>query len=412
MKVLTFCAYYEPEIAASMYLLTNLFEDAANSGMEVELYAPTPTRGVDKDTINLYKEKKNEVTCNGKLHIHRFSMIQEGKNTIGRAIRYVLINAVFLWKGLHSDADVLFVDSTPPTQGVVAAILKKIKKMPVVYNLQDIFPDSLVNTGICSEQSVFYKIGRWVEKVTYQNADKIIVISEDFKNNIMGKGVSEDKIEVVYNWVDERAVYHVDRAKNPLFDKYSLNRDKFFIAYSGNIGYTQNMELLLEAAFRLRDYSQICFIVVGDGAYREELKNQIYQKHLNNIVLIPFQPYSEIANVFSLGDIGLIISKPGVGNNSVPSKTWSYMAAETPVLASFDIESELCSFVKENKCGWCVDAGNIDAFCSTVLDLFYHREEINDIGINGKRFIDENLSRKVGTQKYTDVMKKVGKELV
>lgn len=405
MKVLTFCAYYEPEIAASMYLLTNLFEDAANSGMEVELYAPTPTRGVDKDTINLYKKKKKEEKCNGKLHIHRFSMIQEGKNTIGRAIRYVLINAVFLWKGLRSDADVLFVDSTPPTQGLVAAVLKKIKKIPVVYNLQDVFPDSLVNAGICSEQSIFFTIGKWVEKVSYRSADKIIVISEDFKNNIMEKGVPEDKIEVVYNWVDESAVYHIDRAENPLFDKYNIDRDKFYIAYSGNIGYTQNMELLIEAAYRLRNYPQIGFIVVGDGAYKKEFENQICKKCLNNIILLPFQSYSDIANVFSLGDIGLIISKPGVGNNSVPSKTWSYMAAGTPVLASFDIESELCSFVNRNKCGWCVDAGNTDAFCSTVLDLYSNRDEINELGINGRRFIDEKLSRKVGTKKYMDVIR-------
>lgn len=391
MKVLTFCAYYEPEIAASMYLLTNLFEDAANSGMEVELYTPTPTRGVDKDAINFYKKKKNEDKCNGKLHIHRFSMMQEGKNTIGRAIRYILINVVFLWKGFRSDADVLFVDSTPPTQGLVAAILKKIKKMPVVYNLQDIFPDSLVNTGICSEQSVFYKIGKWIEKVTYQNADRIIVISEDFKNNIMEKGVSEDKIKVVYNWVDGESVRYIEKADNHLFDEYNLDRDKFYISYSGNIGHTQNMELLIEAAFQLQSDKDIGFILIGDGAYKEELQSQITEKNLKNITLIPFQPYERISEVFSVGDVGLIISKPGVGANSVPSKTWSYMAAGRPLLVSFDLDSELAKLVSILKCGVCVSPNDPYAFVSAIK--MFKEDDRQDMGKNGELYVKTTLNR-------------------
>lgn len=404
MKVLTFCSYFEPEIAASMYLTTNIFEDAANSGIEVELFAPTPTRGVDKDIIDKYKKIKEETWCNGKLHIHRFYMMQEGKNTIGRAIRYVLLNLVFVWKGLWTKADLMFIDSTPPTQGFMAAILKKIKRIPIVYNLQDVFPDSLVNTGICSEKSIFFKIGRWMENITYKNADKIIAISEDFKNNIMAKGVPEEKIEVVYNWVDESAVYHVKRDNNPLFDRYGLDRRKFYVAYSGNIGYTQNMDLLVEVAKELDDFNDIGFIIVGDGAYKEELEKQIKQHQLANITLIPFQPYDKISNVFSLGNVGLIISKSGVANNSVPSKTWSYMAAETPILASFDLDSELCSIVRENECGMCVQADDKNALIHAIFQM--KNESVTDYGKNGRCYIDNKLSRTAGTSKYISIIQK------
>lgn len=406
MKILTFCAYFEPEIAASMYLTTNIFEDAASSGIEVELFAPTPTRGVDKITINKYKKIKEETRCNGKLHIHRFSMMQEGKNTIGRAIRYILLNLAFVWKGLRTKADVMFIDSTPPTQGFMAAILKKIKRIPIVYNLQDIFPDSLVHTGICSEKSIFFKIGRWMESITYRNADKIIVISEDFKTNIMAKGVPDEKIEVVYNWVDENAVYHVDRKNNPLFDKYKIGRDKFYIAYSGNVGYTQNMELLVHVADKLRDRTDIGFLIIGDGAYKDELVKMINDYHLNNIILLPFQPYEEISNVFSIGDVGLIISKFGVGNNSVPSKTWSYMAAETPILASFDMNSELCRIVETNHCGICVDADNEEKLVDAIIQMKEKKD--SSFGKKGRSFIDKNLSRKVGTTKYIETMVALG----
>lgn len=406
MKVLTFCAYFEPEIAASMYLTTNIFEDAASSGIEVELFTPTPTRGVDKNTINKYKRIKEETRCNGKLHIHRFSMMQEGKKTIGRALRYILLNLTFVWKGLRTKADVMFIDSTPPTQGFMAAILKKIKRIPIVYNLQDIFPDSLVNTGICSEKSIFFKIGRWMENVTYKNADKIIAISEDFKTNIMAKGVPEEKIKVVYNWVDESTVYHVDRKNNPLFDKYKIDRDKFYVAYSGNIGYTQNMELLVHVADKLRDRADIRFLIIGDGAYKDELVRMINDYHIDNIILLPFQPYEEISNVFSIGDVGLIISKSGVGNNSVPSKTWSYMAAETPILASFDMNSELCRIVETNHCGICVDADNEEKLVDAIIQMKQNRN--TSYGKNGRAYIDENLSRKAGTTKYIETILSLG----
>lgn len=407
MKVLTFCSYFEPEIAASMYLTTNLFEDAANSGCEVELFAPTPTRGVDEETIRRYKKIRYEERCGGKLRIHRFAMMQEGKKTIGRAVRYVLLNLAFVWKGLRTKADVMFIDSTPPTQGFMAAFLKKCKRIPIVYNLQDIFPDSLVHTGLSTENSLAFKIGRWMENVTYRNADKIIVISEDFKANIMAKGVPEEKIEVVYNWVDEQAVHRVPREENPLFAEYGLDPDKFYVAYSGNIGLTQNMELLLDVAERLQAQTDIGFVLVGDGAYLETLKQRIAEKELKNIALLPFQPYSAIANVFSLGDAGLIISKAGVGNNSVPSKTWSYMAAETPLLVSFDTDSELVRFTKDNDCGVCVPPDDANALYEAILAMKEGREQLRKQGENGRAFIDGNLSRRVGTSRYIDVMKNI-----
>lgn len=410
MKVLTFCAYFDPEIAASMYLTTNIFEDAAEAGLEVELFAPTPTRGVDAETIEKYKKIKYEERCNGKLKIHRFAMMQEGKGTLGRALRYILLNLAFVWKGLWTKADVMFIDSTPPTQGFMAAFLKKIKRIPIVYNLQDIFPDSLVHTGISTEDSLAYKIGRWMEKVTYLNADKIIVISEDFKRNIVRKGVPEEKIEVVYNWVDENAVAYVSRDKNPLYDQYQLSRDKFYVAYSGNIGLTQNMELLINVAEKLKFDEDIGFILVGDGAYREKVESMIKLHELKNIVLIPFQPYEEISHVFSLGDVGLIISKAGVANNSVPSKTWSYMAAERPLLTSFDLDSELVEIVQKHQCGVCVEPDNVEQLTAAIIDLKQNQDAQSVYGKNGKGFIEANLTRKAGTSRYIETIKAVMKQ--
>lgn len=405
MKVLLLPAYFYPEQAASSYLGDNIRQAMCEAGCTLELYAPMPTRGISKEVRYYYKTRKMEHWHDCRLEIHRFSMYAEGKNPILRALRYVFCWCAQFWKGLRAkDIDLIYLASTPPIQGVLGGLLKKIKKVPFVYNLQDIFPDSLAGTGLAKKDGLLWKIGRVIENFTYRNADKIIVISEDFKRNIMEKGVSEDKIVVVYNWVDEEAVKHVPREENKLFDMYGLDRNKFYVTYSGNIGLTQNMDMLLEVAKELETNPDIQFVLVGEGAYKKRVEEIIAEKNIGNVTLLPFQPYEDISHVFSLGDVGLVISKPGVGENSVPSKTWSILSASRPVLANFD-ENELKSIVAENQCGIFTKAGDKESFIQAILRLYENRELCVEMGRNGREFIMKNLTRAVGTQKYVDVIK-------
>lgn len=412
IKILFLPAYFYPEHAASSYLGYNRYEKIASEGMEMEIYCPTPTRGIESDVRKQYKGKKEEYLYGGKLHVHRFSLYGEGKNPLLRAFRYFLQAIFHFYFGVFGkDAkkcNVMFITSTPPIQGAMGALVKKFRRIPMIYNLQDIFPDSLVGTGLAKKDGCLWKVGRAIEDFTYRNADKIIVISEDFKRNIMVKGVPEDKIEVIYNWVDENAVKHVDREDNVLFERYGLIRSKFYITYSGNIGLTQNMDMLLEVAKELETEPDIQFVLIGEGAYKERVKEIIAEKNITNVTLLPFQPYEEISHVFSLGDVGLVISKPGVGENSVPSKTWSILSASRPVLANFD-ENELKEIVDKHQCGIFTKAGDKEVFKQAILNLYQNKDLCAKMGRNGRDFILKNLTRAVGTQKYVDVIRSVGK---
>ena len=410
MKVLRLPAYFEPEQAASSYIWQNLSESFARSGMDMVVYTPMPTRGVADDVRKYYKSHRIEKKYDGHLTIHRFSLYGEGKNPVLRAFRYVLQGIIQFNRAVFAkdarQCDVMFIASTPPIQGALAAVIKKFRKTPVVYNLQDIFPDSLVGTGLAKKGGLLWKIGRVVENFTYRNADKIIVISEDFKRNIMAKGVPEEKIEVVYNWVDEEAVVDVPRSENVLFDRYGLDRSKFYVTYNGNIGLTQNMDMLVGVAKELEAKEEIHFVLVGEGAYKESLSRIIKERNIKNVTLLPFQPYEEISHVFSLGDVSLVISKPGVGSNSVPSKTWSIMSASRPVLANFD-ENELKTIIADNNCGIFTKAGDKDAFKAAIIKLYGDRELCKEMGKNGRQFVMDNLTKEVGTQKYVDVISSV-----
>ena len=403
MKAIFPCSYYLPETAASLYITDNIVHACADKGIEVDLYTPSPTRNVPDGSV----WEREERQMDGKLRIHRFHLYGEGKNPMLRALRYFLGEFILLHYCMWKNYDVAFVDSTPPIQGLKMPLIKWLKRKPTIYNVQDIFPDSLVGTGLTHEGSLIWKIGRMVEKITYRYADKIIVISEDFKKNIMAKGVPEDKIVVIYNWVDQNKVVDVPREENKLFDVYGLDRSKFYITYNGNIGLTQNMDMLLDVAKELQEeYEDIHFVLVGNGAYLDEVKRKVVDQQLENVHLLPFQPYEDISYVFSLGDASLVISKPGVGANSVPSKTWSIMSASRPVLANFD-ENELKSIVENNHCGIFTKAGDKDAFKESILTLYNHRELCKEYGYNGRKFVLDNLTREVGTQKYVDVIKEV-----
>lgn len=403
MKAIFPCSYYLPETAASLYITDNIVHACADKGIEVDLYTPSPTRNVPDGSV----WEREERQMDGKLRIHRFHLYGEGKNPMLRALRYFLGEFILLHYCMWKKYDVAFVDSTPPIQGLKMPLIKWLKRKPTIYNVQDIFPDSLVGTGLTHEGSLIWKIGRMVEKITYRYADKIIVISEDFKKNIMAKGVPEDKIVVIYNWVDQNKVVDVPREENKLFEIYGLDRSKFYITYNGNIGLTQNMDMLLDVAKELQEeYEDIHFVLVGNGAYLDEVKRKVADQQLENVHLLPFQPYEDISHVFSLGDASLVISKPGVGANSVPSKTWSIMSASRPVLANFD-ENELKTIIENNHCGIFTKAGDKDAFKESILTLYNHRELCQEYGHNGRKFVLDNLTREVGTQKYVDVIKEV-----
>jgi glycosyltransferase involved in cell wall biosynthesis len=168
------------------------------------------------------------------------------------------------------------------------------------------------------------------------------------------------------------------------------------------------MDMLLEVAKALEENEDIQFVLVGNGTYIEQVKQIVADRNISNVHLLPFQPYEDISHVFSLGDVSLVISKPGVGENSVPSKTWSIMSASRPVLANFD-ENELKSIIADNNCGIFTKAGDKVAFTDAILKLYNDRKLCKEMGKNGRQFVMDNLTKEIGTRKYVEVVKEFEK---
>lgn len=403
MKLLIPFSYYFPEQCAGLYIVDDVMKQAAKNGVNSLMFVPTPTRNVPKDA----SWTKDETKEDGMIHIHRFSMYCEGKNPLLRALRYCFCEVAYLHAMLWKKYDVAFIDSTPPIQGLKLPIVRLFRQSPVVLNLQDIFPDSLAGTNLAKRDGLLWKIGRVVENITYRNADKIIVISDDFKKNIMEKGVPEEKIVVVYNWVDENAVVPVAKEDNPLYDELGINREKFSVVYAGNFGHAQNIDVTIAAAERLKDVEDIQFLMFGTGGLVDDYKKIVKEKGLNNMFFFPLQPVEKVSQVYSLGDLGVVACKKGLGKGAFPSKTWSIMSAGTPVIANYDEDTDLERLVKDNALGVFSAADDSEQMAERIMEMYNNRELCDEYGRNARQYILDNVSKEKSTQKYVDVIKEV-----
>jgi glycosyltransferase involved in cell wall biosynthesis len=397
MRILIPFSYYHPEQCAGLFVIDDMTAEAARLGIESLITVPTPTRNVKPGA----KWSRDETLCGGMVKVHRFRMYGEGKNPVLRALRYLLCEIVQLHYMMWKDYDVAFIDSTPPIQGLKLPIVRLFRKKPIVYNAQDLFPETLSGTGLAKSGGLLWKIGMWVSKVTFHYSDKIIAISEDIKRNIIARGVPAEKVEVIYNWVDENAVHPVAKEDNPLFEEFGLDRDKFTLVYAGNLGNAQNISIILDVASQLPD---VQFAIFGTGGLEDEVRSRISAENLSNVHLNPLQPMERVSQVYSLGDACIVSCKAGLGGSAMPSKTWTIMSCGRPVVASFD-EGELKEILENKECGVFSHAGDAEELVSVITGLANNPDLCRIMGANARQFILDNLTKEVGTQKYVDVIK-------
>ena len=396
MKILFVNAYFAPENIAFSHLEQDLIEGILKKGHEIEVLCPVPTRGISKETAKAYKKRKQETMFDGKVSVTRFWAPQEGRNPLIRAFRYFWCN----WRQYRlgrkrKGVDAIFAVSTPPTQGWLAGKLAKKLRCPLIYSLQDIFPDSLVTTGMTKEGSMLWKIGRKLENRTYKGAGQIVVISQAMKRNILAKGVPEEKIQVISNWADTDAVQPVEKADNKLFEEFGIDREKFTVVYAGNFGAFQGADVILEVAEKL---PQVQFVIFGGGAEFTAAKEKASQ--LSNVIANGLLPQNRVPEVYSLGDVALIIGKKGVSRNGLPSKTWSIMACGTPIVAAFDTDSILAEILQEAHAGICVEPENSDALAGAIIEMKEHAEDYH----GGRSYVNQNASRAICVERYLEIL--------
>lgn len=406
MRLLYFVQYFPPEKASGLSLVMDMLEGFAQHGWEVDVYVPTPTRGVSDEVRKEYVKKRMERRFDGRLTIHWIRLYREGTGMLQRTIRYCIFSLQCLLRGLFVPADAIFTGGGPPTQGIVAGLIHKWTKKRVIYNPQDLFPDSLIISGAVTESSKIVRIGRVMERFSYDNADVIITITEDMADNIRSKTKNPEKVHVIRNWVDTDIVQPIAREENELFDELSLPRSKFYVTYAGNIGKMQGIETIIFAAEQLKEMLDIQFVLFGNGSEEGNIRRLIEEKQLTNVQLFPLQPIERVSEVYSLGDVSIISCKPGTGSAGMPSKTWTIMATGTPIIASFDLGGEMERTIHDANCGVCVEAGNAKKLADVIFRLFNNYNQKEEMGINARMYSEQYVCKSVCVNQYISKIEK------
>jgi colanic acid biosynthesis glycosyl transferase WcaI len=341
--------------------------------------------------------------------VHSYIYVPRNRSSLGRIFNYLSFNISSTLAGLFSGKqDVIFVMSPPLTIGLTAFVLGLIKRIPYCYNLQDIWPEVAVKLGMLRGRRLIALFER-MEKFIYRHSRKIFAISDEFKTNLLDKGVAADKIEVIPNFVDTDFIRPSER-QNAFAEAHGLT-DKFTVLYAGNVGLSQGLEVILDAADMLRNHNGIVFLIVGEGSCRGNLIAEAEQRGLQNVKLLPFQPESDVPMVYASCDVALIPLRHGITENSVPCKTYSIMATAKPYIAGVDNGSTVSKLTEVVGCGICIEPENGQALADAVLRLQAVDDETRQaMGQNGRDYVERHFAREAITSSYRTALENLVEE--
>lgn len=396
-RVLMLTLVFAPDCVSTATLMTEIASDLQSLGHELVVITTEPHSNVDPESRSRQPLEPRwgnwvrQSEING-VRVYHTIMREKGARVLGRAWDYLLFHTISLVAALRLAGrwDIIFAPSPPLSIGVVAWLVGVIRKTPFVYNVQEIHPDALVDAGVLSNPVIIWLM-RMLERFVYARARKVVVISPLFKEALQQKGVTAQKIEVVPNFVDVEDIMPLGK-ENPFSIKHSLE-DKFVVLYAGNIGLSQDMNALMDAAEALRNDSSIIFLIVGDGVEREEMEDRIRQRALANVLMLPFQPRSTVPDIYAAADACLVGLRKKMAYTHVPSKIYTILAAGKPAVVGAEPDSEIAAILKETGGGLLVPPEDSAALANAILELKNDPALAVELGKSGRSFIVENYSR-------------------
>ena len=326
------------------------------------------------DIVNAYAQKYSDVVLltgsyntqdrelNKSVKIHKIAVYIRSSFFM-RALTWLIatlqIFFLLLWKYRHYK--IIYV--TNPPMSYFPSLILKCQYSIIVY---DVYPNALNNIGIY-KSSWMYKVWVKINKRIYRAADKVYTLSNGMATLLL-EYCDENKIEVIRNWAGIESLQRIDKAKNPFIREHNLF-SKFVVMYSGNIGFTHNVESIIEIAEVLRTDEDIVFLIIGEGLKKNELMLCVKEKALKNCCFLSWQDSKCLKYSLSAADISIITLTDETALASVPSKTYNLLGIGSPLLCIAPDESELALLVKEYHCGRCFSKNDVSSMADFIKKL-------------------------------------------
>jgi colanic acid biosynthesis glycosyl transferase WcaI len=311
-------------------------------------------------------------------------------NLLRRAIGFLLFSVLVGLRGLVAGGwgrvDGVLAMSPPLTLGVTGWFVRLIRGGKLVFNIQDVFPDAAVETGAITNP-VVVTLARVLERFSYRRCDAVVLLSEDLAANVRAKIGDRDgrRVHVIPNFVDTVAITPASRDNRYRHDLGVV--DQPVVMYAGNVGFSQSIGLMIEAARRI---PEAVFVINGDGSARESLEKEAAS--LPNVRFVGYQPIERLNEVLAAADLHVVPLRRGLAKVSVPSKSYSVLAAARPLLAAIDPGTEIPKMLAESGGGVAVHPDDAEAFVAAVRDLLADRQRLESMGRAGRAWVERHVS--------------------
>jgi colanic acid biosynthesis glycosyl transferase WcaI len=400
VRILAVLPHFEPDVAPTGVIASRLVEELGGLGHHIEVVTSLPWYE-HHAVLPAWRGKvvRREKTAWGRItRVHPFptgDKLNIAKRAVGFAA-FCALDAAMAAGG--SRVDVAFAMTPPLPMAATGWFAALARRAPLVLNVQDVFPDVAVELGLLRGKRVIAAASA-LERWSYARCAAVTVLSADMRANLAAKMRHPDRLHVIANFVDVDAV-RPGPSENSYRAEYGLS-GKTVVMYAGNVGMSQSLDLMIDAARATADRDDIVYVINGGGSTLPDL--EAAAAGLPNVRFVPMQPIERLPEVLAAADVQVVPLKTGLSRSSVPSKTYSIMAAGRPVLASVDEGSEVQRIVEAAGAGIAVRPDDSEAFVKALRALIDDAAGRAAMGVAARAYVERTASARGVAEAYAEL---------
>lgn len=408
-KILIHSLIFSPDGVSTAYLYNDIALRFKEEGFDVSVLTTTPHYNIMDSELRKQPLKRKafglyyESDFKGIKVKHVYQ--KKYKSTILRMLGFIYWHIVsFVLALTEKKVDVILSPSPPLTIGFLNILIGKIKRAKVIYNVQEIYPDLLIEEGGVRSKLIISFL-KWMEKFVYNKSDAVTTIDQVFHDTIAPRFDDKDKLHIIPNFVD------TDLYKPLPLDSIKLDRSLFpnngslKVMYAGNIGHAQDWAPLIRLADSLKEDS-VEFFVIGEGVVKEYLEKEKRMRNLDKLHLLPYQPRELMPSLLAYSDLQFIFMAPHTEGHGFPSKVYTIMACAKPVMVCSGENTPIINFLRDKECAFLITKRDIEAKVSEMAQVLkdIDREALQSMGARGHAHIANKYSKNSVTKEYVNVV--------
>jgi glycosyltransferase involved in cell wall biosynthesis len=408
MHVLIVSCVFPPEPVTSAVTSEQLAIGLVEKGHQVTAIAAFPNRPGGKLYAGYRRSwRKVEQKQAGYQLIRTFSVLSSQPTTLSRLLENLSFGITSAINSLAVKPDIVYANTWPLFASGLLTAICSLRNLPLVINIQDIYPDAAIELGKFPASGLLPQLLRSLDRWIAHQSTALVTLSENFAQfYCQTRQVSPKKVHTVYNWLDDEEIKPSSRMGS-FREKQGIGEDTFVIMYAGNIGVNAGVEFVIEAATKLQNLPNILFIIAGDGSCRKASEDLAQKYELSNLRFFYPLLKEEFSDVQAAADLMILPTRKSGSLTSVPSKLIAYMLSGRPVLATVDENSDTARIISEAQCGICIPPENSEAIAKQIRQLIQIPEKLIHMEKRARFYAEQNFSSKVCLPKLINLLESI-----